>query len=293
MSQSQSARSLPELAERDAPAEIATIYADIRRLSGVPMVALIWRHLATRPGVLPQIWGSLAPLMATGNVQEAAWHGSEVAVQGKAEGFTSARLRAAGVDAAGETDLVNVLDAYNRANPINFVMVAVLRELLRDTGRYDLAADVQPDQPAGVRAMRGSLAPSWTPPAPLPQLPPMCLISELEGAMRRSINDLSADPAVDRSRIVPTLYRHLNGWPPLIPLIHDVLLQRFRSGEISAQIIRVSDSLGEAGRQLAPRAGPLGSFADVAEVCDTLDRFARLIPEMIVVGKLLRRALSA
>lgn len=254
------------------------------------MVALIWRHLATRPGVLDAMWKSLALLMATGAVQETAWHGAQVAVRGMADGFNDERLRAAGVDAGGQAALANVLDAYNRANPVNFVMVAILRELVRDPETRGSAA-LRPGHMATTPATPGSPATLWRPPTPLPQLPPMCPIAALDGPVRRCIDDLSSDPSVDRSRVVPTLYRHLDGWPLLIPLIHDVLIQRFRSGEIGQQVRRVSDALAEAGRQLVPRAGTLGLIDNSTEVSDTLDRFAKLIPEMVVVGLLLRRAL--
>jgi len=64
---------LPELAERDASGETAAIYAEIRRLGGVPMVALIFRHLATLPGALEWMWAALGPSWRSGELQEAAW----------------------------------------------------------------------------------------------------------------------------------------------------------------------------------------------------------------------------
>ena len=50
---------LAELAERNAAGEIAVIYADIRRLWGVPYVSSLQRHLATRPGWLEWVWAAL------------------------------------------------------------------------------------------------------------------------------------------------------------------------------------------------------------------------------------------
>ena len=44
---------LAELNEADATGDIARIYADVRRLCAVPYVSALYRHLATRPGVLP------------------------------------------------------------------------------------------------------------------------------------------------------------------------------------------------------------------------------------------------
>ena len=44
---------LPEVAERDAPPEIAAIYDEMRRFTRLPLVNLIYRHLASMPGALP------------------------------------------------------------------------------------------------------------------------------------------------------------------------------------------------------------------------------------------------
>ena len=50
------------ISEAGATGEIAALYGDIRATLGVPVVNLIWRHLATFPGALPWAWQSLRPL---------------------------------------------------------------------------------------------------------------------------------------------------------------------------------------------------------------------------------------
>src|ERR1700685_2868773 len=64
---------LPEVSEADAPESVQAIYRDIRRLSGVPMVALVFRHIATRPDVLEEVWRAIGPLFRGGRIQDAAW----------------------------------------------------------------------------------------------------------------------------------------------------------------------------------------------------------------------------
>ena len=49
-------------------ADIAAIYTDIRATLGVPVVNLIWRHLAVFPDGLPWAWESLKPLYASGAI---------------------------------------------------------------------------------------------------------------------------------------------------------------------------------------------------------------------------------
>ena len=42
--------------EQNAEGQVAEIYQDIRATLGVPVVNLIWRHLATFPGALEWSW---------------------------------------------------------------------------------------------------------------------------------------------------------------------------------------------------------------------------------------------
>ena len=48
---------LPAIAEADATGAVALMFADIRAVTGVGVVNLIWRHLATIPGGLAWAWG--------------------------------------------------------------------------------------------------------------------------------------------------------------------------------------------------------------------------------------------
>ena len=48
--------------EQNAEGQVAEIYQDIRATLGVPVVNLIWRHLATFPGALEWSWTSVKSL---------------------------------------------------------------------------------------------------------------------------------------------------------------------------------------------------------------------------------------
>src|SRR5277367_6397659 len=65
-------RVLSETSEADASHHIRMIYDEIRELCGVPMVALIFRHLATHPGVLEEAWEAIGPSFRAGQIQETA-----------------------------------------------------------------------------------------------------------------------------------------------------------------------------------------------------------------------------
>ena len=59
---------VPAIAESEATGDIAELYSDIRATLGVPVVNLIWRHLATFPGALSWAWNSLKPVYDDGTV---------------------------------------------------------------------------------------------------------------------------------------------------------------------------------------------------------------------------------
>ncbi|MEZ5854120.1 MAG: halocarboxylic acid dehydrogenase DehI family protein [Hyphomicrobiaceae bacterium] len=268
-------QTLPELAEADAPADIAKIYQALRRLSGAPMVALIWRHLATYPDVLPKAWSALEPLFRAGAIQEAAWRSAAHGVVAPAAQVTRARLAAAGLDTADQEAFVRVLDAYNRANPVNFVGVRLLLRAIRgEVG----------GQSVDMRA--------WTPPPAISGLARMASIGEFLPDHRRMIDALSSSDQVDRSRVVPSLYRHLTGWPALIPLIHADLEGRFQSGEIARAVGAVALAMDREVQSLSAFMPTLDALQAHDGVTETLERFSSLIPEMVTVGLLLRRGID-
>lgn len=270
---------LAELAESDAPPEIQRIYREISDLAGIPLPALIWRHIATYPGVLPVTWAAVRPLFARGMVQEAAWRATATALAGQSSSVTRARLRQAHLPPAAEIAYERVLASYNRANPVNCVAMRLL-----------LAASAPG---AGEVVALPSAHDHWSPPPPVEGVPPMMPVSEIRVFERGQIDRLAADGRIDRSRIVPSLYRHLTTWPALIRLIHDDLEPRMRSGEILALITRLSSALDAQAERLAPHVAPLPGLAAVPGLRETMTQFSGgLIPEMIVVGHMLREGLE-
>src|SRR5690349_18716120 len=148
---------LAELSERDAAGEKAAIYAEIRRLGGVPMVALIFRHLATRPGVIEWAWNAMGPAWRAGLLQETAWRISREEPLVPLAPMPRAALEALGVDASSRAQIHEVIEAYNVANPENMLSMLCLLRLLE-----------------GSRAAVPVAERSWTPPRspglPLPMI---------------------------------------------------------------------------------------------------------------------------
>ncbi len=57
-----------EIPEAEASGALAATYRDIRAVTGVGMVNLIWRHMATIPNALDWAWGSVRPPFVSGRI---------------------------------------------------------------------------------------------------------------------------------------------------------------------------------------------------------------------------------
>src|SRR5262249_31484148 len=56
---------LPEVSEAEAQGRVAEIYEEIRRAVGLPVVNLVYRHLAVEPERLQAVWAELRPNLTT------------------------------------------------------------------------------------------------------------------------------------------------------------------------------------------------------------------------------------
>src|SRR5919107_6363699 len=104
---------LPEIAERDAPPEIAAIYDEMRRFTRLPLVNLIYRHLATVPGALPWAWGLLRPAFADGSLDAAAGRIHAAVSLPQVEPVPPDKLDTAGLSLAELEQAWQVIAAYN------------------------------------------------------------------------------------------------------------------------------------------------------------------------------------
>ena len=270
---------LEELPEALATGEQRHAYAEIRRLSAVPMVALIYRHLATIPGALEWAWGVLEPAMRSGAVQEHAWQLAARARVPRQPALPVAALRAVGIGPADERAIAQVLDAYNRANPVNIVAVRCLSLQLA----------------AGSLAGSGPPSKEWQPPAAIGSLPAMIDPQAMPPAVR-DVAVLLTDraPTDAPSPLWPSLYRHLAHWPAFLGLAAVVVPPEFEAIDSAAARLRqqVDDAAATLAAQLRPSpAHPAPTGAEARRLQAALTRFSHRIPEMVVIGNLLRGAL--
>jgi hypothetical protein len=110
---------VPSIPEAEATGATKPISEDFKAVSGVPVVNLIFRHVATLPGGLEWSWDVLRPLYASDAVAMHATHLMDDLETPALPRLPHAALRAVGVDAAGESAINRILDAYNRSNPMN------------------------------------------------------------------------------------------------------------------------------------------------------------------------------
>ena len=268
-----------ELAERDATGEIARIYDEIRRFCAVPYVSSMQRHLATRPGWLPWAWSALRPAFAGGHAQEAAWRVTAEIELPRVEPVPRESLRAWGVDTAADAAIRAVCDSFIRVSPINLVFSGLLRRLL--------AGERPGEAPRRERV--------WTPPPPLPSLPPLVAVDALPAAQRDVL--LSLATMVDGRPFVPGLYRMLGHWPRFIAYVAGPLRPHLDAAATRNAGQRLLERLdGEIPAVFAalpplPARPPMPPAAQFGGVLAALDAYRKTSPEMVVVSSLIRSTL--
>lgn len=269
---------LPELAEADAPGNIRDIFAEIRYWSAGPIVALIFRNLATTPGVLEEVWAAIGPLFRVGRIQEAAWRVAREAAPATSLPPIEAHARVAlGLSGATLESLRNLLDAYNRANPVNLMsMLSLMARLTSDRPQRPLTAN------------------GWTPPRAIEgPLPSMTLVNTMAPELRRLINDFGFGDRVELDPVVPSLYRHLTGWPGYLAVLHVTLTPRFRDGSMAVMTQQLRRAMAREAELIADFLPAQPLVAATPHVNATLAQFTTsVIPTMIVVGHALRAAIE-
>lgn len=268
----------PELQPDAAPPHIRAIYDEICHWSAVPMAALIFRNLATHPGVLEEVWEGIAPLMRSGRLQEPAW---AIAQSATAQGLlppiepNARALMGLTPDALAQIHIT--LDAYNRANPVNLLTMLGLLE------RLQMTAAARPMAPV-----------AWTPPPAIPPgMPKMARLDVMAPHMRRLINDLGVGDRTALDPVVPSLYRHLTDWPAYLACLHVMLVPHFRDGTIARETEAVRLAMASEAAQIAPFLPPMPRLAALTDVTATLLYFTTVvIPQMIVIGGAMRRSLA-
>lgn len=274
--------SIPEVREDEASPEIAAIYDEYKRATGLQSINLIYRHLATLPDALPWVWGLLRGPILAGFAEGAA---NRIASELIAPVFSiSIAVRASDAGA-----IRMVLDVYNRANLLNLVcLTAVLAvmDTLQDAPRSTTSSAIAAEQ------THGSARPQRADQGIMPPLPKPASLPVKVAALVQSLAALH--PQAVGAGITPSLYLHLAHWPEFLGAARQPLAASFADGSVERARSRICRlAAAEAVTLTAAMVDPASLRKDLEPVRRALETFTQhVIPEMIVVGHALRAALS-
>lgn len=264
--------SLPEIRESEAPPDVAALYAEIRTVSGLPLVNLIWRHFAALPGVLPSVWSAARPLVASAAMEGAR---GRLAAAIPLPAGSTANWRSAGCDEADLARIRAILDAYTRGNLTNLLALTALRIRL-----------AEPEAPAAPPLPRGPV-----PVAP-PTLDVLPSLANLPPRVAAEVRSLAARHNVPEG-VIPSLYLHLAHWPGVLSALPDWLGPLFAPGVLEDARYAVRRQAEQEAASLLPSELVLPADTRIA-VRSALDEFTgRVIPDLLPVCLALGRLCRA
>ena len=262
--------SLPTIAEADAEGPVAALYADIRHTLGVPVVNLIWRHLATFPDGLEWAWRAVRPLYAEGRAEAGAAAIRERLGLPDLPPWPPEVFAAAGLGTADLEAITAVLASYDRGNTLNLSALGALA-FAAPGGEGD----------GGLSGITGNPVTA--------DLPPLLDIADMDAPVRDLVFRLNMLGERDEGRILASLYRHLAHWPAFLALAWTVLAPLERDGTLNRLILDGSRTAQGVGRQLL--AGlDLPEQQAPPGVSEAVGMFvAHPIAKMVPIGALLHR----
>lgn len=257
---------LAEIPESAATGSTAELYADIRRVVGVPFVVLIYRSLAVEPGRMEAIWAELAPNLASeeGLAARAAVERASLTPAGlpRPEPIDPGALDAAGI---GSAAFRATLAGFRRANAANAIALWALL-----------------DGVAGTRPAPAGQVPAAA--APVPAGAAMADLAALPASTVALLEEMSAPLAGDeRPVVVPSLIRYLAHDEALLRAVWGSLRPVVEDPGFPGAVAAVRDLGRELSATLPHRVTPLAD----PEARATVERFLRAVPTMLVVGPLL------
>lgn len=267
---------LPELMEDQATGQIAIIYDEIRRFSGVPYVSSLQRYLATLPGVLEWAWAAVRPAMVSGAIPEAGWRIASAFRLPPLPAASSAERAAWKLDMGGYATVGAIAENFVRVSPVNIVTGACVKMLLTGT------------VPHGA-----GFAGTWTPPAPLPAMPgnadPAKLPADQRAVLMRFATELNGAP------FIPALYRQLALYPGFLAWLADHLVPRLDAPETKTARAGFRAAAMDAAPAIVANLTGLPAGAPdpktAALILSAIDRYAGTSPEMAMFGRLVLDAI--
>ncbi len=267
------------ISEAEATGDIAALYADIRATQGVPVVNLIWRHIAVLPGGLGWAWEALKPLYASGLIDAEADALRDELTLPVLPDMSRALLYCSGLDDSDIARIMMVLQSYERSNAMNMVALSAL--LARLEGK--VAAPFPAAPIAGISSTIDGT------------MPPLLGLDDMLPHVREAVLALNAIGG--RTEILASMFRHLANWPAYLGLIHTLVAPVEADGRSEPTIQYV---IAEGIRRGVKIAGGLARPDNTPDAAtqEALGRALRTfiegpIGKMITIVPLIRRAMPA
>lgn len=204
---------LADLPENGATGVAAALFARVRAESGSALVNFVWRHLATlSEGTADWCWDM---------VRQADVRSAAQALSLQADRAVATLAGPPPQLPALELQVADILDTYNRNNPMNLARMGLL---LRVLDKLHVLPNTQ----------HGTAVPQPDGPRTDVALPPLPLFSALSGDELRAIDTVSGAGPASGSGVSPSLWRHLTVQQGLMsaiagPMAKVVSLKEFRA----------------------------------------------------------------
>lgn len=274
---------LPEIKEDDATGEIAALYDDIRAVVNVPMVNLIFRHMATVPGCLMWAWGTIRPLYVGGEILNAAAALTANVLPGHAADLNTP-IANTNLSSADVVAIDRVLDAYGRANPMNLIGLKII----------DLALDGTSQSPGTSKGPALNKS-DLIKPKGLIELLPMVDPATSPFRTHYALHNLAHQIHGGDTGVIPSLYRHFGQWPGFLENLEGALTPLF-ADDTFERAAQTMQRTGEANALTLYETLPLPDMAQPDSSSATalkrlIGQFPPNICRMTVLATLLRRGL--
>ena len=269
---------IPAIVESDATGDIKNIFDDIKNVTGVDVVNLVWRRLAITQNALPYLWDVLRPAYESGFISHQAVEFQNQLVIPKLPKFKDEILFASGIDNLGKMTINNILASYNRTNAAN--LIALQAALINLNGGENVA--LEPIQ----KKLAGDIL------LPMPRLP---AISDLNPNIISLVKELNSFGEEDGT-IIASMYRHLAYWPNFLALIKIALEPIASSGELKRAIEKSREHAAKKAITLSKFLEPFPesvSSSCFKEIKNVLELFTKHpLSKMVVICGMLIEALE-
>lgn len=255
---------LPAVTEADAPPRIRKVFSDIRETLEVGVVNLVWRHLATMPGVLEWVWTTVRPLY----LEHAPARTDQVFQQlalPKIPSLSTDVMTNSGLNEDASSGIRAILDSYHHTNVLALLCLSAFCVRFAERGgegAYTVPAATLSFPRAAVRERKEVL-------------PPLPALEKIAPDVRRLISELNTFGEDSDTELIASMYRHLSYWPPYLALARTLLVPLHASGELCALTRAVRRQAEIHGRELAQFLPASAPDVDVGPVVAAVTRFVQ------------------